>query len=327
MMIYNLINTLENNNLWRDAVMVEKFQQPEENLQEGNKGIKIFVYGTLRKGNSDHDKYLSDARFAGYYVAEGFQLYDFGSYPQIVHNEIDKVKGEIYIIDSNKLEQLDSLEVKGDLFIRKLIKVVNDLDEVQEAYTYVYNKDVSKKVKVSSDNLPKVAVKRNDYVWYASYGSNMLFERLVTYIKGGNCKFNGVDYEGCRNKLIPKDSRPITIPYKMYYGNDNSSWGTGGAAFLDTKSRGQSLGRMYLITEEQFEDISRQEGREGHWYNQTLSLGEHNGIEIVTLTNKNTRQHNNPSDSYIEILRMGLKETYPNMSDFEVMKYLVECGL
>ncbi|MBU3130263.1 gamma-glutamylcyclotransferase [Clostridium tagluense] len=308
--------------------MVDKLQAPEENIQyEGNNIIRLFVYGTLMKGNSHHDEFLSGARFAGHFIADGFQLYDFGNYPLIIQNEIDKVRGEMYIVDSNILDKIDISEVKGNLFSRKLIRVINDNDEVQEAYVYVYNKDVSKNVKVSPDNPPKEAVKRNDFVWYASYGSNLIYERLISYIKGGKCKFNGVNYEGCRNKSLPKDTRPVTIPYKMYYGNESSPWGSGGISFLDTQSRGQSLGRMYLITEEQFEDISKQEGSDENWYNQSLSLGEYNGVEIVTITNKNTRPSHNPSDNYLEVVRMGIKETYPEMSDFEVMKYLVECGI
>lgn len=307
--------------------MVSKLQTPEEKLQlESNKLIRLFVYGTLMKGNINHEKFLSGARFAGYFMADGFQVYDFGSYPLVAQNEIDKVRGELYIIDSNILDKLDISEAEGNLFTRKSIKVVNDNDEIQEAYVYVYNKDVSKHVKVSCDNHPKGEVRRNDFVWYASYGSNLIYERFIVYIKGGKCKFNEVDYSGCRNKSLPKDTRPITIPYKMYYGNESSPWGNGGIAFLDTQSRGQTLGRMYLITEEQFEDISRQEGREENWYNQSLSLGEYNGVEIVTITNKNIRPYANPSDNYLEVLRAGLKETYPEMSDFEVMKYLVQCG-
>lgn len=309
--------------------MVDKLQSPEENVQfASNKLIRLFVYGALMKGNSNHENFLSNARFAGYFVADGFQIYDFGSYPLIAQNEIDKVRGEMYIVDNNTLCELDISEAKANLFTRKSIKVVSetDPDEVQEAYIYVYNKDVSKNVKISCDNQPSVAVSRNDYVWYASYGSNLIYERLLVYIKGGKSKFNGADYEGCRNKSIPKDTRPVAIPYKMYYGNDSSPWGNGGIAFLDTQSRGETLGRMYLVTGEQFEDISRQEGREENWYNQSLSLGEYNGVEIVTITNKNTRPYQNPSDNYLEVIRMGVKETYPNMSDFEVMKYLVECG-
>ena len=308
--------------------MIDKIETIEENVQyKGDKGIKVFVYGTLLKGYSDHEKYLSEAKFAGDFIAEGFQLYDFGGNDQVVHKEIDKVKGEIYIIDIDTLNKLDSLEVKGNLFIRKLISVVNDNGEVQEAYTYVYNKDLSKKVEASYNSKPNSSVKRNDYVWYASYGSNMLFDRLSSYIKGGVSKFNGVNYDGCRNTLLPKDSRPVTIPYKMYYGNESSSWGHGAVAFLDTQIKGESLGKMYLVTEEQFEDIVSQEGNDKSWYNQVISLGEHNGIEIVAVTNKNKVPSHNPSDKYIEVIKMGIQETYPDMSEFEVMKYLVQCGL
>jgi gamma-glutamylcyclotransferase (GGCT)/AIG2-like uncharacterized protein YtfP len=307
--------------------MVDKLHTPEENVTlESNEKIRLFVYGALMKGNSNHENFLSNARFAGYFIADGFQIYDFGSYPLIAQNEIDKVRGEMYIVDNDLLCRLDISEAKANLFTRKSIKVVNEIDndDVQEAYIYVYNKDLSNNIKVSCDNQPKVAVERKDYIWYATYGSNLIYERLLVYIKGGKSKFNGVEYEGCRNKSIPKDTRPVAIPYKMYYGNESSPWGPGGIAFLDTQSRGQTLGRMYLVTGEQFEDISRQEGREEDWYNQTISLGDYNGVEIVTITNKNTRAYHNPCDNYLEVIRIGVKETYPEMSDFEVMKYLVE---
>jgi hypothetical protein len=169
-------------------------------------------------------------------------------------------------------------------------------------------------------------MKRNDYVWYASYGSNLLYERFLTYIKGGVCKFNGVNYPGCRDNSLPKDSRPITIPYKMYYGNKSKSWGNAGVSFLDIDIKGQSLGRMYLITKEQLEDISRQEGRGDVWYNHSVNLGEYNGNDIITITNKNSRTHQKPCDKYLDVIRRGIKETYPDMIDFDVMKYLVECG-
>ena len=308
--------------------MVDKFEKTEQSVQsEFDSEIRVFVYGTLMRGNSDYEQYLSGSKFAGDFIAEGFQLFDFGSYPRIIHSEIDKVKGEMYIVDSNTLNKLDILEREGNFYIRKLINVVNDKNEVQEAFTYVYNKDVSKPVKASFENQPHGPIKRNDYVWYASYGSNMLYERFLNYIKGGDCKLNGAYYKGCRNKALPKDSRPITIPYKMYYGNESSSWGNGGVSFLDTQSNQQALGRMFLVTREQFEDIAIQEGCGEDWYNLKLSLGEYNGIEIFTFTNKIKRAANKPADKYLGVVKMGIKETYPNMSDFDIMEYLVQCGL
>ena len=119
-----------------------------------SKGIKVFVYGTLMSGNSNYESFLGDADFIGEFIAEGFALYDLGSYPGIIHSEIDKVKGELYSIDSKILRKLDMLEGEGSLYIRELISVVNDKNETQEAYIYVYNQDVSRKVKVSYENQP-----------------------------------------------------------------------------------------------------------------------------------------------------------------------------
>lgn len=293
-----------------------------ELLKTDNKGIKVFVYGTLMQGNSNYESFLGDAEFIGEFVAEGFLLYDLGSYPGIIHSESDKVKGELYSIDSKILKRLDRLEGEGSLYLRELISVVNDNKEVEEAYIYVYNQNVSTKVKVSYENQPWGIIKTNDYVWYASYESNLLYERFITYIKGGNCKFNGVDYPGCSDKSLPRDSSPITIPYNMYYGNKSSSWGNGGVSFLDIEDKGQALGRMYLITRNQLEDISRQEGRGENWYNHSVKLGEQDGIEIITITNKGRREFHKPSNAYLDVIRRGIKETYTDMEDFDVMGYL-----
>lgn len=293
-----------------------------ELLKTDNKGINVFVYGTLMKGNSNYESFLGEAEFIGEFVAEGFALYDLGSYPGIIHSKSDKIKGELYRINNETLKKLDRLEGEGSLYIRKSISVVNNSNEVQEAYTYIYNQGVSRKVKISYENQPWRLMKRSDYVWYASYGSNLLYERFITYIKGGDCKFNGVKYSGCRDKSLPKDSKPITIPYKMYYGNKSGSWGNAGVSFLDVELKGQALGRMYLITRNQLEDISRQEGRGENWYNHSVKLGEKDGIEIITITNKGRRDFHKPSNAYLDVIRRGIKETYTDMDDFDVMKYL-----
>ena len=95
-------------------------------LDMDNQGIKVFVYGTLMKGNSNHESFLSESKFIGQFIAEGFALYELGSYPGIITSKIDKVKGELYSIAKNILRKMDMLESEGSLYIRKLIKVVND---------------------------------------------------------------------------------------------------------------------------------------------------------------------------------------------------------
>ena len=299
-----------------------------QNLLSKDNTIKVFVYGTLMEGKTNHRRYLSKARFLGKGTVKGYSLYHLGSFPGVVHSKrVDKVKGEVYEIDHSSLEDLDVLEGEGSLYIRELTNVYIGENTVTSAYIYVYNHQVSEKQRIDFKEQPwGVDKKVNDYVWYASFGSNMLYERFLSYIQGGLCRFNGRHYDGCRDKTSPLDSRPITIPYNMYYGNLNSSWGPGGVSFLDSNSNGKALGRMYLITREQFQDVCRQEGTSDNWYNKTLSLGKFEGIEIFTVTNDSIRPICAPGNAYLEVLKMGVKETYPEMNDFEIMKYLVKCG-
>ncbi len=44
-----------------------------------------------------------------------------------------------------------------------------------------------------------------DYVWYACYGSNLLYERFKCYILGGTFNGNGRYHDGCQDKTLPKD--------------------------------------------------------------------------------------------------------------------------
>ena len=144
-------------------------------------------------------------------------------------------------------------------------------------------------------------------IWYACYGSNILLERFRCYIKGGKCRFNGKTYAGCADDTMPTESLPIVIPYEMYFGNC-SSWDGYGAAFLDTSKPSATLGRMYLITEEQFAEIKQQEGDGPNWYHHEQHLGEHRGYPIKTLTNSKRRPANAPSTVYLQVIADGVKE-------------------
>ncbi|MGH4139707.1 gamma-glutamylcyclotransferase family protein [Clostridium sp.] len=131
----------------------------KEAVDELSEAIVVFVYGTLMSGNNNNEMFLSETKFAGDFIAEGFELYDLGNYPGIIHSENNKVKGQLYVINKNILNNLDILEGEGSLYIRELIRVVNDKNESREAYTYVYNQDISGKVKVSYEDQPWRVVK------------------------------------------------------------------------------------------------------------------------------------------------------------------------
>ncbi len=73
-----------------------------------------------------------------------------------------------------------------------------------------------------------------EYVIYAAYGSNLLKERLLAYIKGG--KFRGLPkwHTRCPDKAEPVSLGWKRIPYRVYFGG-YSRWWHGGVAFLSTE--------------------------------------------------------------------------------------------
>jgi hypothetical protein len=148
----------------------------------------------------------------------------------------------------------------------------------------------------------------NKMIWYVSYGSNILFERFQFYILGGVYPGNGRYYEGCTNRQLPSKSQPVVIPYAMYFGNQSGSWGGSGVAFLDDKTPGFTLGRMYLITEDQFHEIQNQEGNYYSWYGKSVALGEHDGVPVRTFTSEIRHPDNPPSDGYLKTIRSGIQE-------------------
>ena len=72
----------------------------------------IFVYGTLKRGGSNHHL-LGGQKFSGAArTAPGFRLYDLGGFPGMVAQPDDRdgVVGEIWEVDAACLAELDELE-------------------------------------------------------------------------------------------------------------------------------------------------------------------------------------------------------------------------
>jgi hypothetical protein len=122
---------------------------------------------------------------------------------------------------------------------------------------------------------------RPSRVLYVSYGSNVSTERFMHYIEGGKPRGSRVDYEGCRNPTPPDDVVPVIMHGTVHFAGRSAVWG-GGVAFLDHLRRGKSLGKAYLVTSEQFDDIVAQEcghpiGVRPADINAAISKGVHDG--------------------------------------------------
>lgn len=109
--------------------------------------VKVFVYGTLKKGYRNHrvlgdSKFLAEAKTASLYL-----LHDCGSYPCMTVAEKDgkQITGEIYeVTDPRILVDLDRLEGVGSgLYRRETIKLVNP-EGTAEALGYIYNRSVER---------------------------------------------------------------------------------------------------------------------------------------------------------------------------------------
>ncbi len=57
----------------------------------------------------------------------------------------------------------------------------------------------------------------------------------------------------------------------------------------------------------------------------TVDLGSLNGIPVRTFTNHAWRDGYPPAEKYQKVIRIGLKEAYPAMSEHEMEEYLQVC--
>jgi gamma-glutamylcyclotransferase (GGCT)/AIG2-like uncharacterized protein YtfP len=110
--------------------------------------VRIFVYGTLRKGECRH-YLLEDSQFIGYAKAKGFLLYNIGAFPGMVEGS-GEVVGEVYEIHESLLEKLDWVEGVPDLFCRELIEVTLENGQTISAYAYIYNRKIDNKLLIPS---------------------------------------------------------------------------------------------------------------------------------------------------------------------------------
>ncbi|HKO98470.1 MAG TPA: gamma-glutamylcyclotransferase family protein [Pyrinomonadaceae bacterium] len=95
----------------------------------------VFVYGTLRREASrpmllqfPGSRFVTDATVSG-------SLYDLGPYPGLVVNESNSlVKGEVYEVDEELLNELDQFEASSD-YLRKRVEILIG-SEKKEGWTY-----------------------------------------------------------------------------------------------------------------------------------------------------------------------------------------------
>ena len=160
---------------------------------------------------------------------------------------------------------------------------------------------------------------KTTFVWYASFGSNILSERFACYLRGGRIEGMIKDMPGSRDATLPTEwMRWDNLPHRLFFAHSSPTWDGGGVAFVDlgenfsdddnAKTPVQNqLGtsyRLYRVTLEQFNDVLAQENG--------MVPGEDDGCveltpeeakelsekwnEIVADNNNNNNNNNNNSN-------------------------------
>ncbi len=86
---------------------------------------RLFVYGTLMQGGSNHIL-LAGAELVGRDVTtEGFSMLDLGAYPGLVRPGPDQIAGELYRIPATLLPILDQFEGVPGLYLREKVPLAS----------------------------------------------------------------------------------------------------------------------------------------------------------------------------------------------------------
>ena len=140
---------------------------------------KVFVYGTLRKGEAN-DRLLENAACIAEQCWTNGILYDTGfGYPAVKQAQISQIFGELYTVTDSELMRLDQLEGyseagKNNLYERIQQTVYTDKGQFN-AYIYVANKENLLKQKIPNGDWKEhnLLLRKMDSVFYFAYGSCM----------------------------------------------------------------------------------------------------------------------------------------------------------
>lgn len=104
----------------------------------------LFVYGTLKRGGSNH-RFLADQQFVSVAQTQpGYRLYNVGGYPGLVvaPDEFVGITGEVWRVAPACLERLDEFEGVGEGLYRRERVPLQAPFEFQSVDAYYYAREV-----------------------------------------------------------------------------------------------------------------------------------------------------------------------------------------
>jgi len=171
--------------------------------------------------------------------------------------------------------------------------------------------------------------------WYVAYGSNLALDRFRRYLVGGRPTGGLREYVGCRDTRDPARLVGLEVSGGLVFAGESTVWG-GGMAFFDRSALGRIACRAYLISAEQFADVTAQEmrrppggefarGLEGMLteieslqtlgpgrYETIVRLGVYEGAPLLTVTSGDVADlvPAAPSAAYLSQIATGLHEAH-----------------
>ena len=178
-------------------------------------------------------------------------------------------------------------------------------------------------------------------IWYAAYGSNLSRERFDVYLNGGTPAGAAHAYPGCRDTSPPAEDRPWECACELRFGGRSQTWGGGVALVVPGPSDVPTKLRLYLLKQDQFEDVVAQENwldpgavelsdavydphhiiGPDHTYRVVLQLDELEDIPVLTITQDASTAGAAPTIRYLRHIAQGLREAH-GCSDEEIAGYL-----
>lgn len=145
-----------------------------------------------------------------------------------------------------------------------------------------------------------------DLVWYAAYGSNLSRARLLAYLRGGTVPGSGAREQGCTDPSPPRAESRALLPHPLIFAGHSWRW-DGATARLDVGGAGRpSLARLYLLSADQFDDLTVQEGPQY----QGVECGEGPSGYPIRAVNASGDEPAAPHHAYLSTVARGLRESW-----------------
>lgn len=257
----------------------------------------VFVYGTLRKHQSNHHLLSGAPCIASQCWTDGKLIDSENGYPYLVPSASSRVYGELYLVDQLQLRALDTLEGynginQNNYYDRSKQDIYTD-SESYEAFVYLLpNEKLNPNLKeIKNGDWSVNQLNQKQSLFYFAYGSCMDDERF---------KLAGVNHYF--QKVI---GRGILDNYQLRFTRRAHD---GGRADI-VEGPGMVEGKVYEIPQEALSYLFRREGVNAGCYRPAVIDIDVNGrplTNILTFVVVDKDPETAPPEHYIEeILRGG----------------------